>query len=335
MGVRMLGGMALLLLTAACGFAQDADGLMEGTTVRGFVDASYFAEMNSQSNTFGLDQAEVDLERTWNEYLVVRADLQWVSDGAGGFSTGLEQGYLQFQLPAAPVLTWTFGKFNAPMGFEMLDPHEMYQYSHAYVFDYGLPTNLTGAMLGYASEVGFSVSGWVVNGWDANVEDNKNFTGGGRLQYDHEDMFSVGVSSIIGVESWAGNNMVSVYDFDATITAVEKLTVGLEFNFGSIDLEPEASTWMGYLVMIHYDFNEWAGATLRYDSLDDTDGSRFMTGGETRNAVTIAPTFVLGGGMGALVEYKYEMSDLDAWLDSDGQPTDTNNTIAFEMTYTF
>jgi hypothetical protein len=329
------GALVLLVLMVAAAAAMAQDGLMEGTTISGFVDASYFGDLNQQAGSFGLDQAEVDVERTWNEYLVVRADLEWMNNGAGGFSAELEQGYLQFMLPNVSGLTWTFGRFNAPMGFEMLDPHEMYQYSHAYVFDYGLPTNLTGAMLGYATEAGFSVSGWVVNGWDTNVETNDNLTGGARLQYDREEQFSVGVSTIMGVEAWAGNNQVSVYDLDATITAVENLTIGLEFNYGMVSLEPKDATWMGYLVMAHYDFNETVGATLRFDSFDDTDGFRLGTGGETRSAFTLAPTFVLGEGMGALIEYKYEMSDLDVWLDSDGMPTDTNNTVAFEMTYTF
>ena len=69
---------------------------------------------------------------------------------AGSPST--EQGYVTRSRAGSqdlegnyPILT--FGKFNAPIGFELLDAPDMYQYSHSLVFSRGLPTNLTGAML--------------------------------------------------------------------------------------------------------------------------------------------------------------------------------------------
>ena len=70
-------------------------GLVE---ISGFVDASYTYNNFDDSNTFGLDQVEIDLSRNLGEIGSLRADLEWVSDGEGGFTLDAEQGYVTLDL---------------------------------------------------------------------------------------------------------------------------------------------------------------------------------------------------------------------------------------------
>ncbi len=51
----------------------------------------------------------------------------------------LEQGYVAWRPGFASRWLLTFGKLNAPMGFELPDAPDMYQFSHALVFDLDLP----------------------------------------------------------------------------------------------------------------------------------------------------------------------------------------------------
>ncbi|HEX05212.1 MAG TPA: hypothetical protein ENH10_08690, partial [Bacteroidetes bacterium] len=137
----------MLLLLPAMTFAGEDKCADSNTDVSGFVDASYWGNLDEQGHEFALDQAEIDVERSMDDVgIVLRVDFEWVNDGAGGFNEGLEQGYMNYTLPFMPSMNFTFGKFNAPIGFERLDPIDMYQYSHSLVFDNCLPTNLTGAM---------------------------------------------------------------------------------------------------------------------------------------------------------------------------------------------
>jgi len=319
------------------------------TDITGFVDASLFYDDNSGDATFGLDQIEVDVVRSLSDVATIRADLEWVKDG-DGWAQDLEQGYLEWLPAFAPDLSLTFGKFNAPMGFELLDPHEMYQFSHALVFDYGLPTNLTGAMTRHPLGERFAVSGWLVNGWDSNeLSDGKPETFGGRLDASLGCRGALGVSAISGKE-WCHAGVPvgdpayfasyefdrTVIDFDATLTPAPGWTLGGELNLGTYEDDAVKADWTGLMVMAHYDVNGWFGLTGRYDRFDDPDGHVFGAGvAETRTALTIAPTFVLGDGVGALLELRLDGSDLDAWTDADGNPTDSNLGIAFETTSTF
>lgn len=325
-----------LLMTPAAHGAPDSD-----VRISGFVDASYAGNLDTRTDTFGLDQAEVDVERTVGERGAVRADLEWVKDG-DDWVLDVEQGYLDWVPPFAPRLTCTFGKFNAPMGFELLDAPDMYQYSHALVFDYGLPTNLTGAMAAAAVTDQLDVRVFLVNGWDSNDLGGPGpKTVGGRAGFALGDRVSAGVSAITGSETDDSGPMPvdftrTVFDADLTITPRPDVVIGAELNLGSIDIGSDSSSWTGFLVMSHVDFNEWAGLTGRFDWFDDQDDIIFGSGfAETRMAFTVAPTFVLGDGMGALIEVRIDTSSDDVFVDSDGAAKSSTTSAAFEMTYGF
>ena len=320
-------------LRTALESATLAQNEIPGLTLSGFVDASYGYDVASEDNSFGLDQIEVNVEKSIGELGLVHADLEWVSDGEGGFALDAEQGYVTFQPAFLGPRTLTFGKFNAPIGFELLDAPDMYQFSHALVFDYGLPTNLSGAMLSAPLGPHFDGTLYVSNGWDENVDGNSGKTAGGRLGFSQGEG-GAGLSIIHGTES-AGNRL-TVVDVDLTATPAEKWTLGGEFNYGRSKADSTTSKWQGFLLMGHVDLSAWGGITLRYDFFDDGDASRLGSGlGEKRQAFTVSPTFALGDGMGALVEFRTDLSDQKVFIDSKGQPAKSTSGLAFEMTYTF
>ncbi len=310
-----------------------------GLDISGFVDVSYFYAGNSGENTFGLDQIEVDVNKSLGESGSIRADLEWVSDGAGGFTVEAEQGFINYTPSFLGSFSLTFGKFNAPIGFELLDAPDMYQYSHALVFDNGLPTNLSGVMISGNLTEQLDLSVYVCNGWDQNVDFNTGKTAGGRLGFTSGETWAGGLSVIHGANGLAEGDMLTVSDVDVSVTAVENLTLGAELNQGREDITDATNTtstfnWLGYLLMAHYDFSDFLGLTIRYDSFDDKDGSRLETV-EKRQAVTVAPTFVLGHGMGALIEIRNDFSDQKVFFDSDGKAVESQLAAALEFTFTF
>lgn len=332
--MRMTGVVSLLLLLAAgTGAAADT------TALSGFVDASYSGNLDTKVNTFGLDQIEIDVIHEIGGNGLVRADVEWVKDG-DEWAQDLEQGYLAYVPEFSAAWTFTLGKFNAPIGFELLDAPDMFQFSHALVFDYGLPTNLTGLMAAVELGDGFDAAAYVVNGWDDNDRpDDSAKTVGGRLGYDFGEMGGCGVSAITGREYFEEESDLferTVFDVDLTLAPAAGWIIGGEFNTGKITVADVESEWTGLLLMVHYDFNQWLGLTGRFDSFDDKDGAVFEAGlAQTRSAFTIAPTFVLGDGMGALLELRIDTSDEAVFEDGDGEPSDSTTSAAFEVTFAF
>ena len=370
-------GVAVFIISMSQGKAYALEAL--SFDISGFVDASFFYDDDADTNTFGLDQTEINISKEITDWASLRFDLQHFPSGtrdvSGGTSaatfptptsslTGatitdddvIEQGYLTLTAPGGEGLTFTFGKFNAPIGFELLDPVDMYQFSHALVFNLGIPTNLVGAMFS-TSFIGnmLDISFYVVNGWDNEPDTNKDKTFGGRIGVTPTKGLNFGISGITGKDGSGGApgvpDTLTVIDIDGTITVIPNLTLGMELNKGWDEQAPGINTddeeWWGFLLMGHYDYTEWGGITLRYDYFDDDDlGTRLVTTraaaaiaagitSDTRQAITISPTFVIAEGFGVLFEYRYDFSNKNVFIDSKGVLDDNNSTIAFEMTYAF
>ena len=331
---------SLLCAVTACATFGVAGAFAGNTTISGFVDASYFGEFSGNNGEFGLDQVEVDVEHEATEEAGLRADLEWVKDGEG-FVAQVEQAFATYS--PAPDWALTFGKFNAPIGFELLDPTDVYQFSHSLVFDYGLPTNLTGLSAAKTFEGGFDVIAHVSNGWDRQTA-SRNVTWGGRAGFAREGLVA-GLSALTGKEDLDDEGTATlkrtVIDVDASYS-LDRILFGGEFNLGSAEHGGADFDWTAFLLMAHATVNDVLGVTARLDWFDDPDGFAFgympAVGddpGETRQSITVSPTFVLGEGVGALLEVRMDMSDRDVFVDSDGEPTDTSVSGAFEVTYTW
>ncbi|MFH2035599.1 MAG: outer membrane beta-barrel protein [Candidatus Zixiibacteriota bacterium] len=306
-----------------------------GISITGFVDGSYYYDASSASNSFGFDQVEVDIEKDINSIGSLRTDVEWVSDGSGGFALDVEQGYVTFSPKVLGPVSFTFGKFNAPIGFELLDAPDMYQYSHALVFNYGLPTNITGMMASADFGYGLDWSLYIVNGWDQNVDLNTGKTIGSRFGW-NKDWGGIGFSFTYGADTEVEGDHQTVFDWDMVFTPMSFWTIGGEFNFGNNAVGDSNNRWWGMLIMNHWDFNGWFGLTNRFDYFDDKNASRLGFGViEKRKAITFAPTFNLGEGMGALFEFRYDFSDQEVFEDNDGNLQKSAITAAYEMTYSF
>ena len=350
---------AVLVLAAFPAAAQEnGDSAISGLVeISGFVDASYTYNSFDDSNTFGLDQVEIDLSRNLGGIGSLRADLEWVSDGEGGFTLDAEQGYVTLDLGLGRgkgnYPTLTFGKFNAPIGFELLDAPDMYQYSHSLIFSNGLPTNLTGAMLAMDLGGGIDVVVHLTNGWDQNVDANTNKMIGGRLGYSHEELGGIGFSAMRGdhVEPTFGSDFelvsnLTVYDIDLTLTPAPGPIIGGEYNNNKRELKESGSNNVinlnGYMVMAHYRLTDVMGLTGRYEyfkpsnTLTLRERGRVTVDEPTHHALTIAPTFALTDGLGFLMELRRDFSDQEIFGDpGPGKREKSIVTFAYEMTYSF
>ncbi len=335
--------MSLMMTIAISPRISESAEVAEGLSMTGFVDASYYNNTLAETNTFALDQGELDVEKTIEGAGGLRVDIQHVNTGSSLTTDDiLEQGYVWIDLLSG--LKLTFGKFNAPIGFELLDPVDMYQYSHAMVFDNGLPTNLTGVMFSGGSGM-FDFSIYAANGWDLIYDDNKDKTLGGRLGLTPVEGVNVGLSYITGKEgSDAGEGQtsnLSVMDIDLTITMVENLIIGAEFNSGVFEgmsavKTGDDATWTGFLVMANYAFTDKVALTLRYDQFHDAGGARLGGGvDETRGAFTVSPSYAVADGFNVLAEYRLSTSDKKTFTGADGKAEDNSSEFAIEFTFSF
>lgn len=365
--VEELKGRVKALEQQAEASAAEQKGLKErvegavGLKISGFVDTSFFWNANAgdlatgngtaEDANFSLDQVEIDIEKEITSWLSVRTDIEFVEGDISSADDVFEQGFVVVTIPMLEFIDedgWdvTVGKFNAPIGWELLDPPDMYQFSHSIVFVNGLPTNLTGVMLqgNVTPYVDFAVYG--VNGWDENSDKNRDKTVGGRVGVTpFGDYLNVGVSVIhgpesdpnpfdpveaaalaAGAEAQDNHDQRTVLDVDYTINlpVLEGLIIGGEVNIGREEHaevpfltppgeRPGTAKWFGFFNTVHLDVLSWLGFTYRYDYFDDSGGSRIMTDSgipQIWQSHTGAITIALAEGAGFLVEYRFDKSNL-------------------------
>lgn len=333
-----------------------------GLKISGFVDTSFVWNANTgdlatsnataEDANFSLDQVEIDLEKEITSWLRVRTDIDFEeADGSLTADEIFEQGFVVVTIPMFAAIDedgWdvTVGKFNAPIGWELLDAPDTYQFSQSITFLNGIPTNLTGVMLqgNVTPYLDFALYG--VNGWDENADKNRDKTIGGRVGVTpFGEYLNVGVSVIHGAESdpnpddpaealaaaalEAGaegqdnHDQRTVLDVDYTITLpiFEGLLIGGEVNIGrdehaqstfltAPNQRPATAEWFGYFNTIHLDVLSWLGFTYRYDYFDDSSGARIDSTPQIWQSHTGAVTIALAEGAGFLVEYRFDQSNL-------------------------
>ncbi len=327
--------LAVLTSSAPCGDFE----------VSGFVDASWVYNMAGRDvGEFGVDKVELSLRHVAGNRTYVRTDLEWIREGEDEYRARIEQAYMQYTMRGG--VTFTFGRYNTPFGFEEYDAPDLYQFSSSLVGEYGLPGNFTGFSLGKDLTEGLNLLVMGSNGWDRNFEASRHLTWAGRLEYERGG-FLGGLSLISGKEDLASDDDDTLTDNSTTRTVFDvdagyehgDWVFGAQYNLGKATVASLEQKWSGFLLMARREMTDWFGVTVRYDFLDDKDGYAFgliEDQAQKRQAITVAPSFALDDGLLDLIlEMRMDLSDRDAWEDRNGKPTDRSMTIAAELLFTF
>mgnify|MGYP002620166733 FL=1 len=256
----------ITLLAGSVAFAQDGPQV----NISGFVDGSvsttfYVGDGAGDPDpvVFGLDQAEIDFDIQVTDRLRIRTDINFFPMQGIAFDDSLiEQAYFEYYRNADQTGMFTiFGKMNAPIGSELLDPVDMYQFSYSPLFDYATPANLTGLFLG-STNGALTTMGWVSNDWDLPAQPG-NISVGGRVNYDFDNGGNVGLALM-------GSSLTSdISQFMADVDFsyfVGDWTLFAQVNFATLlgdTLAGDDTISIGAMLKANYAFSDIASLTLR------------------------------------------------------------------------
>jgi len=297
---------ASLVMSSCLSLLSSAVRAESVVSLSGFVDSSlsYRFTDGDQGLLLGLDQVELDVEVALSQ-LKLRIDLQYfpalLTDPADGpaptFDRIVEQGFAEyfFVEPDRGVFLRA-GKWNAPVGFETVDPTGLWQYSQGLLFTLATPANLTGVAFGW---VGASTQAqlWVSNAWDQPGTAKETHLGA-RLQQSLGDAGTVGLSSTFGALADAEPKLM--IDLDAAL-AFGILKLGLQVNFGMLGDD----TSLGFLVAANVAVADGVGVTGRFDWLDREIPDAPYKGA----SATLAGLFNLTPGFDLIAEVRADFPD--------------------------
>jgi hypothetical protein len=318
--------------------------------VGGYVDTYYGYNFNEvdpglrtydvQHNTFSLSAAEVSLTRTPTAESRVgfRTDL-WVGKAAdltAAFepaSDGKEI-YKHVQQAYVSLLTgkvqWDAGKFVTPMGAEVIESQDNWNYTRSILFGYAIPFYHLGVRAALPVNDKVSLGAQLVNGWN-----NASEIDGGKTVG-----FSV-TAKPTGQVTWVGNYMVgketagsdlvrNLFDTTLTVAATPKISFMANFDYGK---EGEVK-WWGLAAYAKLQATPHWALVGRYEYLDDTKGG-FMTFGTTAQTVTITSDHTIAGALRVRLEYRTDLAGEAIFPTSDGPPKKSQTTLTVGLVYAF
>jgi hypothetical protein len=169
------------------------------------VNAGFYMEPRHNRPTLNMVKLNLEKQATLESPFGFRVDLVGgpsnqlllgVKDRARGLDATrfLWQGYVSYAAPIGKGLTIDFGKFATPVGAEVVDTKDNFNYSHSYLFAYG-PFYHTGLRAKYAFTDQVSVTGYLVNAWDSIGDTNSGKTFGFTVSITPHKKFGISIPS--------------------------------------------------------------------------------------------------------------------------------------------
>lgn len=308
--MRGLKAMALATaLTAGSAFSAE---VAKGVEISGFIDMSYVStspDNGTDTTTMAMDQAEIDLALDLGSGLSARIDLEAVA----GTATAMESVYVEqarVDYKVTDMFTLTMGKFDTIIGFEALEPVDMYQYSHSLTWELE-PTYHTG-LLGIYDAGTFNVGLGLVNSLraDSNPDTNDEMSYILHAGITPMEGLAVNLNYAAGNENpgASGDATASTASEDVTLLELDvsyqmnNLLVAFEYVSAETDNAGTTSEDTGMMLMANYAFSEKAAVTLRYSQNEGKTG-------DAASEITISPSYAITDNWGILFEYRTNSQD--------------------------
>ena len=260
------------------------------------------------------------------------------SDPGGlGFAQYLKEAYGSYLAPIGKGLQIDFGKFVTPVGAEVIESKDNWNYSRSLLFTYAIPFYHFGLRARYVFSDKYALTGIMTNGWNNIVGNNTGKTIGLSFAWTPNKKWSVVQGYLAGPEECRNtHNWRQLSDTVVTYSPTRKLSLMANYDYGRGDhmiIFVNPVWWTGVAGYVKYQFNDkWAYAT-RYEYYNDRFG---FTTGTAQQVNEFTETFErkVGGGLITRMEYRRDMSNRPS-LFKGTTPVDHQDTIEAALIYSF
>ena len=357
MCVRKLATCLVVLVVALGrrGAAQGGNIPIEETTpltISGFAVGTGMYDRNLAQNRAMASKLALSLFRPWSDQLYffgqLTTHLEEADSGPPETAIEIDNLIINWTPARLSTLSLSFGRFDAPIGFERDDEPLNLIPTTSFTFENARPVKFTGLMARYTLNPKISILGLVANGWDQVADNNSGKTAGFKVQVFPSSGLAVAGGALYGPELDSTNGSArTLFTGDATWQPVPRLILQAEAHRGS-----EAGThWTGVVGQAFWRVGRSTGLTVRGEVLDDPDGARTGTA-QKLSSVTISPWYFYREaqeGVFSNVEFtnfrlpafslrpavRIDHSDQPVFEKKDGSLVRSNVTALVELVYLF
>jgi hypothetical protein len=317
--------------------------------VTGFVDVYYgynfngvdpaFRTFDVQHNAFSLSLAEVAFAKavTPESRVGFRVDLGFgkTADLVAAYepeSDGKEI-YKHIQQAYASLLTgkvtWDVGKFVTPIGAEVIESQDNWNYTRAILFGYAIPFYHVGVRAAVPVGDTLTLTGFLLNGWNNGSELNgaKTFALNATLKPSSSFTWYL---NYMGGEEVEDGDVRHLFDTTASLALNDRLSLMGNFDYGKEgDVE-----WWGVAAYARLQASPSWAIVGRYEYVDDSQGG-FMTLGTKGQSITVTSDHLIAGALKARLEYRTDFADEDVFPKDDGTVKGSQTTLSVGLVVSF
>jgi hypothetical protein len=289
----------LLVVAVTRGWAQaDSTVTFEDKTplvVSGCAVGQAIYDRNLAQSTALGSKIALSLFRPWGDQLYffgqLTTSLQAADSGPPETAIEIDNLIVNWTPAHLSALSLSFGRFDAPVGFERDDEPLNLIPTSSFTFELARPVKFTGVMARYAVNPVINLVGVVANGWNREADNNSGKTAGLRIETFPAQGLSVAAGAFYGPEqdSTNGSQRTLLTD-DVTWQPLSRLIVQAEGHYGMQRNAGTNLTWSGVVGQVFWRLGRQTGVTVRGDLLHDPNG---LTSGvpQTLSSWTISPWY--------------------------------------------
>jgi hypothetical protein len=228
---------------------------------------------------------------------------------------------------------WDAGKFVTPMGAEVLESQDNWNYSRSILFGYAIPFYHVGLRATYTVDPKLTLGALLVNGWNNVSENNGDKTVHVSLTLKPNANLTWVANYMVGKEApdtAAVRDTRNLFDTTLTYAATPKLSLQANVDYG----KEGPVEWWGVAAYAKYQATAAWAVAGRYEYVDDSKGG-FMTIGGKAQSVTLTSDHLIAGGLRARLEYRLDHADTEFFTKSDGAKTKSQSTVTVGVVYAF
>lgn len=329
-----------------------------GTQLTGFVDLYVGQNFNRplgdtplrnfdlKHGQFALNLVEVALEKkpTETDRVGFRMDFNFgpAAEIVNSYEPGgqdvfrhVEQAYVSYLAPVGNGLQIDAGKFVTPLGAEVIETRDNWNYSRSLLFALAIPYYHFGGRASYSVNDKLALAGYVVNGWNDVVDNNAAKTFGVQAIVKPTTKLTIVQNYMAGAEQPDDNHDVRhLVDTTVTYAVNPAVNVMANYDYGRDRVAGAGVHWQGLALYGRVQASSWLAFTPRFEWYDDHDG--FTTGTrQTLHEFTFTSEQKLGEGFLTRLEFRRDFSDRDFFPDNDGRLRRGQNTFTLGILYAF
>jgi hypothetical protein len=334
------------------------------TSLSGFVDVYYGQNFNNpatrnnglrsfdtSNNQFSLNLIELVVDKTpdatnsrtgYHIALGYGQAMNAIYAAGTGSSFSADQyvkeAYFSYLAPVGKGLQIDVGKFVTPHGAEVIETKDNINYSRGILFSYAIPYYHFGMRAKYAFNDKYSLTGFLVNGWNNVIDNNSGKTYGLTFGWNPTKKISIAQCYMAGPEQTNLNSdWRQLLDTVVTYSATKRLTLTANYDYGRGDhmtgvVDPVY--WTGIAAYAKYALNSKYSVATRYEYYNDHYGFTTGTAGHIQE---ITGTFEhpFASHIISRLEFRHDVANNPIFTKGTSSPVNSQSTVTAGLVFLF